>query len=73
MVDYIWCRYENIPNVLECKVFSMNDVLNSVQNDYPAFQLENFSHHSIILVNLKSGEGLLEELNSKINDGGAHE
>ena len=62
VVDYICCRNENMSNVLECKVLSMNDVLNEVRSSLPAFQPETMSDHSIILVSLKSGEYLLSEL-----------
>ncbi len=56
----IYCRHDNVPNV-ECKVLSMNDVVNEVRSSIPAFQPEMVSDHSIILVSLKSGELLLEE------------
>ncbi len=61
IVDYVCCRHENMSNVIECKVVSMNDVICEVNSSIPAFQPETISDHSIILVTLKTGEELLAD------------
>ena len=68
VVDYVCVKYESIENVAECKVITVNDVIDEVRAMNPEFTPVRLSDHSIIFTTVRLWSPVFNPLNTNACD-----
>ncbi len=56
VVDYVFTKYEDIANVIECKTLSVNCIIDEIRGEHPDFNPATLSDHSLILITCREDE-----------------